>query len=101
MLKFIASAVGGVLLLKAGGTIESYLASPSKLNANLEKLDQEVWFRTLREDYRYNHIIEHNGKIRKYLSNEKNADLLLEDNKEQERFTALVHEEFELLLKRK
>lgn len=101
MLKFIASAVGGVLLLKAGGTIESYLASPSKLNSNLQKLDEEQWFRKLREDYRYNHIIEHNGKIRKYLSDDKNAGLLLVDPEEQQKFTALVQEELEALLKRK
>lgn len=101
MLKFIASAVGGVLLLKAGGTIESYLASPSKLNSNLQKLDEEQWFRKLREDYRYNHIIEHNGKIRKHLSDDKNAGLLLVDPEEQQKFTALVQEELEALLKRK
>lgn len=101
MLKFIASAVGGVLLLKAGGTIESYLASPSKLNSNLQKLDEEQWFRKLREDYRYNHIIEHNGKIRKYLSDDKNVGLLLVDPEEQQKFTALVQEELEALLKRK
>lgn len=101
MLKFIASAVGGVLLLKAGGTIESYLAAPSKLAVNLEKLDKEEWFKKLREDYRYNHIIEHSGKIQKYLSNEKHVGMLVKDPNEQEKFISLVHEEFEALLKRK
>lgn len=101
MFKFIASAVGGVLLLKAGGTIESYLAAPSKLEGNLEKLDAEEWFQGLREDYRYNHIIEHSGKIKKHLSNDKYVGLLLGNLDEQNKFIALVHEEFELLLKRK
>lgn len=101
MLKFIATAVGGVLLLKAGGTIDSYLASPSKLHANLQKLEEEQWFQKLREDYRYNHIIEHNGKVRKYLSNDKNAGVLLVDAEEQQKFIALVEEELEALLKRK
>lgn len=100
MLKFIASAVGGVLLLKAGGTIESYLAAPSKLEGNLEKLDAEEWFQHLREDYRYNHIIEQNMKIKKQLSNEKYVGLLMSDQGEQNRFILQVHEEFESLLKR-
>jgi hypothetical protein len=101
MLKFIASAVGGVLLLKAGGSLESYLASPSKLEGNLEKLNGEEWFRNLRQDYRYDHIIGHSGKVRKYLSNEKYVGMLLENPDEQKEFIGLVQEQFELLLKRK
>jgi hypothetical protein len=100
MFKFVFKLLGSAVLFKAVNTLQGYLLKPSNFEENVERLDQEEWFSVLRQDFRYDHIIRYNGKVRKFLGDPKNTLRLLESKGEQEKFAALVHQEYTKLMKK-
>lgn len=100
MFKFVFRLLGSAVLLKAGSQLQKFLFKPSDFEKNLERLDQEDWFEELREDFRYDHIIRYNSKVRKVIGDPKILAKLLASKEEQERFSELVHQEYIKLMEK-
>ncbi|SDH98266.1 hypothetical protein SAMN04487975_110130 [Planococcus glaciei] len=100
MFKFMFRLLGSAVLFKAGSQLQSFLFKPSDFEKNLERLDQEDWFEELRKDFRYDHIIRYNSKVRKVIGDAKILAKLLASKEEQERFNELVHQEYIKLMEK-
>ena len=100
MLKFVIKLLGSAVLFKAGNQLQNHFLKPSDFEKNLERLDQEEWFDELRKDFRYDHIIRYNAKVRKVIGDSKSIARLLESKEEQESFSGLVQQEYIKLMKK-
>lgn len=71
-----------------------YFYTPkSKLEKNIDKLKNEIWFSSLYADYRYSYIIWHNKKIKRILIKPENIELLIKNEQEKEKFIHLIKQE--------
>lgn len=100
MLKLVLRLLGSAVLFKAGNQLQSYLLKPSDFEKNMERLNQEEWFAELRRDFRYDHILLHNTKVKKSLGDAKYIGRLVESKEEQQKFTDLVQQEYIKLMKK-
>ncbi|MDN7245995.1 hypothetical protein QWY16_07125 [Planococcus shenhongbingii] len=101
MFEFVFRILGNAVLFKAGDKLQNVLLSPSNFEKNVERLNEEDWFAAIRQDFRYDHIIRYNSKVRKFLGDTKNTMQLLEYTEEQEKFRDFVHQEYTKLMKKK
>ncbi|TWT09349.1 hypothetical protein [Planomicrobium sp. CPCC 101079] len=93
MFEFIIRVIGSLLIFKAEQKVVDYLLEPSTFEKNVVRLKQEEWFSLLVSDYRYEHTIRYNSKVKQFLEDPHNADRLVNDQEEQKKFVALVHRE--------
>ncbi len=92
MMEFLFELIGEILM----GLIPT---PKSKMEKNMEKLKQEKWFLSLWQDYRYQHILFHNKKVKRTLRNNQLVDQLLTIAHEREKFIELVKHEHEKYVK--
>jgi hypothetical protein len=77
-----------------GGLLEAIIPTPkSKLEKHIEELKEDEWFSQLNKDVRYNYIIWHNKKVKRYLKKPENIKILKSSEWEREKFIQLVIEE--------
>jgi hypothetical protein len=62
----------------------------SKLEKNIDKLRNEIWFSTLMDDYRYSYIIWNNRKVKRLLIKPENIEILMKNEIEREKFIRIV-----------
>jgi ribosomal protein L20A (L18A) len=71
-----------------------YFYTPkSKLEKNIEKLNNEKWFSTLYDDFRYSYIIWNNKKVKRFLVKSENVELLIRNELERDKFIRLIKHE--------
>ncbi|MFJ5717653.1 hypothetical protein [Neobacillus sp. NPDC093127] len=73
--------------------------SKSKLEKNINQLMGEEWFSQMNNDYRYNYIIWHNRKVKRFLSKPENVKILKSKEDEKEKFIRLVIQEHQKFVK--
>ncbi|MCM3117705.1 hypothetical protein M3610_20750 [Neobacillus sp. MER 74] len=77
-----------------GALIEAMIPTPkSKLEKNINELKEEEWFADLDKDVRYNYIIWHNNKVKRFLKKPENVKILKSSEWEREKFIQLVIKE--------
>lgn len=87
---FIGDLIGDLL----GGLLEAIIPTPrSKLEKNMDELRGEEWFLQLDNDIRYNYILWHNNKVKRFLKKPENIKVLKSSEEEREKFIELVIKE--------
>ncbi|WP_144550183.1 hypothetical protein [Bacillus sp. X1(2014)] len=87
---FIVDVIGDLI----GGLIEALIPTQkSKLEKHIDELKEEEWFADLDKDVRYNYIIWHNNKVKRFLKKPENVKILKSSEWEREKFIALVIKE--------
>ncbi|EEM83788.1 MULTISPECIES: hypothetical protein [Bacillus cereus group] len=71
-----------------------YPRSDMKLKHHIAKLSELEWFRNLHEDSKYTSLIWSNRKIKKYILNSANMEVLIKSEKKQKEFVHLVQDEY-------
>ena len=90
----ISDFIGELIGELVSGLLNAIIpTSKSKLEKNIGELRGEDWFSQLDKDVRYNYIIWHNKKVKRFLSKPENIKLLKSSEEERERFIALVIQE--------
>ncbi len=90
----ISDFIGDLIGELFSGILDAIIPIPkSKLEKNIGELKGEEWFSQLDKDVRYNYIIWHNKKVKRFLSKPENIKILKSSEEERERFIALVIKE--------